>query len=83
MKTAVSIVMTRLEEDLEVYWVRRGDTAPFLSGFHSFPGGFVENRDIEFAGGVEDSAHKVAVIREAYEETGVLPGLRSASFTRC
>ena len=77
MKIAVSIVLTRGVDDLEVYWVRRGDTAPFLSGFHSFPGGFLEDSDRKFADYDDVGAQKVAGIREVFEETGRLVGVRS------
>ena len=75
MKTAVSIIMFRSMDDIEVYWVRRGESAPFLSDFHSFPGGFVDDIDLEFADGDEDVAHRIAGIREVYEETGFVPTL--------
>ena len=60
MGKAGSLVMRR--GDL-VYWVRRRDDAPFLSGFHAFPGGLLESGD----GG----SFEAAALRETFEETGV------------
>lgn len=31
--------------DLEVFWVRRADTLPFMGGWHAFPGGGMSRRD--------------------------------------
>ena len=54
-------------------WVQRGKTAPFLPGFHSFPGGVAEIADaVAPHSGGDDVALRVAALRELFEETGVL-----------
>ena len=64
---------------LEVYWVLRGETVPYMPGFHAFPGGKVDTQDLELelAGAESDfeRAARACAIREAFEETGVLIGL--------
>ncbi len=70
-----SLVMLRRPAAPEVYWVRRADHDTFLSGFHAFPGGAVDAHDhsvpVSGAHGLEAAA-RVAAVREALEETGVL-----------
>ncbi len=67
---------------LEVYWVRRSDAVPFQPGFHAFIGGKVDAPDAHVPlAGVEDDferAARVCALREALEETGVLPGVEHA-----
>ncbi len=56
-----------------VLWVRRSPDAPFLGGYHSFPGGRVEpgdSRAPHTGGG--DPAARVAALRELFEELGIL-----------
>ena len=45
MRIAATIVLLRGKKDPQVYWVKRGDKAPFLGGFHAFPGGLSETID--------------------------------------
>ncbi len=67
MKYAASLLMRRGDE---IYWVRRRDDLPFLSGFHAFPGGVVQQSDGDTA--VDpDGACRRAALRETLEETGV------------
>jgi glyoxylase-like metal-dependent hydrolase (beta-lactamase superfamily II)/8-oxo-dGTP pyrophosphatase MutT (NUDIX family) len=80
-RDAACVVLVRGNgSDLEVYWVRRGDTVPFQPGFMAFPGGKVDAADADFpVPGVSDDferAARVCAVREALEETGVLVGVQ-------
>lgn len=59
----------------EVFWVRRGRGVSFGPGMYAFPGGKVDPHDLEVpivgAQG-EEAGFRVAAIREAFEEVGVL-----------
>lgn len=72
MKYAASLLMRR---GAEVYWVRRRDDLPFLSGFHAFPGGLVQAGDGD-VGADPDAACRRAALRETLEETGADLGVR-------
>jgi len=56
------------ERGLEVFMLRRTLAAVFGSGMYVFPGGRVETHD----GDDVDGAHRLAAIRECFEEAGVL-----------
>lgn len=59
----------------EVFWVRRGKGVSFGPGMYAFPGGKVDaaDREVPVAGATgEEGAFRVAAIREAFEEVGVL-----------
>jgi len=65
--------------DLETFWVRRSDAVAVMPGFHAFPGGAVDAQDqaLEFEGEGEVADHvlRACVLREAFEETGLLAAL--------
>jgi 8-oxo-dGTP pyrophosphatase MutT (NUDIX family) len=56
---------------IQVFMLRRTMGATFASGMYVFPGGRVEQSDGEDV----DHAHRVAAIRESFEEAGVLLAL--------
>ncbi|MEX1104939.1 MAG: NUDIX domain-containing protein [Ilumatobacteraceae bacterium] len=56
------------EQGIEVFMLRRTLAAVFGSGMYVFPGGKVETAD----GTDVDRAHRLAAIRECFEEAGVL-----------
>ncbi|MCA9793989.1 MAG: MBL fold metallo-hydrolase [Candidatus Eremiobacteraeota bacterium] len=60
MRQAGGIVLTR---DNRVFLARRGGRAPFLPGFHVFPGGAIEPQD--------EGSTLACAVRELYEETGI------------
>ena len=71
------MVLTRGAGDaLETYWVRRSDAVAYMPGFRAFPGGTVNREDatleIEGAGEGVERTLASCLVREAFEETGVL-----------
>lgn len=54
----------------ELLWIKRGDQAPFLAGYWAFPGGMVDEHDLELAENEPRRALELAAIREAHEELG-------------
>jgi len=70
MQHAASLVLLRQRNTTEVYWVRRRPETSFLSGFHAFPGGLVEDCDWDDTDS-EHTAIKRAALRETFEEVGV------------
>ncbi len=73
---AAAAVLWRRAPGLEVYWVQRRDELAYLGGFHAFPGGRVARSDRSVAiPGVDDAARSAllaCLVRETFEETGVL-----------
>src|SRR5436309_3774324 len=59
-------------EGLQVFMVARHHAIDFASGALVFPGGKVDPEDWALAGGDEETAARIAAIRETYEECGVL-----------
>jgi 8-oxo-dGTP pyrophosphatase MutT (NUDIX family) len=55
----------------EVLMVRRNDKVAFMAGAYVFPGGRVDQTDLEHAGDDEMAAYRFAAIRELEEEAGV------------
>ena len=82
-RPAATIVLVRPGQDgLEVLLTRRPDSMAFAAGLHVFPGGRVEPGDADpdlvrrARGATADPgfqvAHRIAAIRETWEEVGVL-----------
>ncbi len=47
-RPSASIALWRRHPDrLEVYWIERGRTIPFMGGWHAFPGGAIERTDAD------------------------------------
>lgn len=51
---------------LEVFWVQRAETLPFMGGWHAFPGGGLSRRDLDV---------RVEGLPEGLEEPGEVTGL--------
>jgi 8-oxo-dGTP pyrophosphatase MutT (NUDIX family) len=72
VKPAATVMLVRDDEHgapgVEVFMLRRTLAAVFGSGMYVFPGGRVETTD----GDDVERAHRLAAIRECFEEAGVL-----------
>jgi 8-oxo-dGTP pyrophosphatase MutT (NUDIX family) len=73
IRPAATVMLVRdaveeTHEGIEVFMLRRTLAAVFGSGMYVFPGGKVETTD----GDDLDRAHRLAAIRECFEEAGVL-----------
>ena len=73
-RPAATIVVVRDAESgagFEVLLVRRNDQIAFMGGAFVFPGGRVDDADLDRAGGDEAAAYRLAAVRELQEEAGV------------
>jgi 8-oxo-dGTP pyrophosphatase MutT (NUDIX family) len=77
VKPAATVMLIRdtAGEGVEVFMLRRTLAAVFGSGMYVFPGGKVEGAD----GDDIDRAHRLAAIRECFEEAGVLLATAAAT----
>ena len=71
---------------LEVLMITRHAQAGFAGGALVFPGGKVDKSDTEWAGRLPahhggDGAHRLAALRETFEECGLLLGRHAGSAT--
>lgn len=77
-RPGATLMLLRGRDGLEVLMLRRSDRARFVPGAHVFPGGAVDEADHDpvyhhHARAVPgDLPHRVAAIREALEEAGIL-----------
>lgn len=75
-KNAASTILLSAD-GTRVLWARRNPDLKFLGGFHSFPGGKVEENDrhvpVKNCGDVETAGLIACAARETFEEVGVLP----------
>ncbi len=79
-RDAAAMILLREPDDPKVFWVKRSHKLAFMGGFYAFPGGQVDMADAETpllncAPSETDSkaeAIRVCVMREIFEETGVL-----------
>jgi len=73
LRPAASVVLWRERGgEREIYWVRRSREVSLGGGFHAFPGGRVDEADAALAALWQTDGHRVAALRELFEETGVL-----------
>jgi 8-oxo-dGTP pyrophosphatase MutT (NUDIX family) len=77
VKPAATVMLIRDTDagGVEVFMLRRTLAAVFGSGMYVFPGGKVEGAD----GDDVDRAHRLAAIRECFEEAGVLLATAAAT----
>jgi len=80
LRPAASVIVVHRGPPLQLLWVRRSESNPFLGGFHSFPGGRLAREDGPTDGGPEDYLRTLArcAARETFEETGWLLGFRGS-----
>ncbi len=75
-KDAASVVVLRSSKDPHLYWVKRADSLLFMPGVTAFPGGQRDSADGEIPVLNSESAEAAqmiaCVIRELFEETGIL-----------
>ena len=74
--SAAVVLLRGREPALQTYWVKRSEAVSYMPGFRAFPGGTVDREDaaLEIEGAPEAEARTLmaCVLREAFEETGVL-----------
>lgn len=71
-RPAATVVVVRdAAEGFEVLMVRRNDSVAFMAGAYVFPGGRVDDADLQRAGGDEAAAFRLAAVRELEEEASV------------
>lgn len=75
-KNAAAIILLKDKSDPKIFWVKRSETLKFMPGFHAFPGGQVDESDLQVPAinceDEEGALMRVAAAREFFEETGVL-----------
>ncbi len=75
-RKAAAVVITRGGRDGEVLLVRRNPKLRFMGGHHAFPGGSLDASDepgyVVWDGEAEQARRIFAVVREVFEETGLL-----------
>lgn len=71
-RTAATVVLIRDARDgPEVLLLKRNKALLFAGGFWVFPGGALDDEDWDAAGGDEQTAARLAAVREAREESAV------------
>jgi glyoxylase-like metal-dependent hydrolase (beta-lactamase superfamily II)/8-oxo-dGTP pyrophosphatase MutT (NUDIX family) len=89
-RASASVVLWRGSgREIEVFWLQRALTMPFMGGWHAFPGGGVSSRDPgirlraepEIPAEADESAAMPASVTDGIEELGpiLLPGLAAAA----
>ena len=74
-KDAGSIIILKDPDDPKLLWVKRSPKLAFMGGFHAFPGGQLDQGDLEISViGCEgpQAAMRACAVREIFEEIGVL-----------
>ena len=68
---ATVVVLRRGSQDLEVLLLRRNPELVFAPDCWVFPGGKVEQSELDDAQGKLETANRSAAVRECFEETGI------------
>jgi endoribonuclease LACTB2 len=75
-KNAAAIILLKDRHDPKVFWVKRSAKLLFMPGFHAFPGGQVDEGDLNISiincEDEEGALMRAAAVREFFEETGIL-----------
>jgi 8-oxo-dGTP pyrophosphatase MutT (NUDIX family) len=69
---ATVVVVREASAGFDVLMVRRNDQVAFMAGAYVFPGGRVDDAEIEQAAGDEALSYRLAAVRELQEEAAVL-----------
>jgi ribonuclease/clavin/mitogillin len=75
-RDAAAMILLRDPGDPKVFLVKRSKSVRFMASYHAFPGGQRDDSDLEVpiinSESNEDRIMRVVVIRELFEETGVM-----------
>ena len=76
LRPASTVVLLRdTDHGMETLMLKRNKALMFAGGLWVFPGGAIDQEDIEAGGGDADEAARIAAAREAQEECGLTPDL--------
>ena len=76
LRPASTVVLLRdTDHGMETLMLKRNKALMFAGGLWVFPGGAIDQEDIEAGGGDADGAARIAAAREAQEECGLTPDL--------
>lgn len=76
IRPASTVVLVRdTEYGIETLMLKRNKALMFAGGLWVFPGGAIDQADMDAAGGDTDTAARIAAAREAQEECGLMPDL--------
>lgn len=76
IRPASTVVLLRdTEHGMETLMLRRNKALMFAGGLWVFPGGAIDQADMDAAGGDKEAAAQIAAAREAEEECGLTPDL--------
>ena len=78
LRPASTVVLLRdTEGGLETLMLKRNKALMFAGGLWVFPGGAIDQADIDAGQGDPDAAARIAAAREAQEECGLTPDLNN------
>ena len=76
LRPASTVVLLRdTDHGMETLMLKRNKALMFAGGLWVFPGGAIDQEDVDEGGGDPDSAARIAAAREAQEECGLTPDL--------
>jgi 8-oxo-dGTP pyrophosphatase MutT (NUDIX family) len=76
LRPASTVVLLRDTDDgMETLMLKRNKALMFAGGLWVFPGGAIDQEDIDAGGGDANEAARIAAAREAQEECGLTPDL--------
>jgi len=76
LRPASTVVLLRdTNEGMETLMLKRNKALMFAGGLWVFPGGAIDQADMDAGGGDADAAARIAAAREAQEECGLTPDL--------
>ena len=76
LRPASTVVLLRdTDEGMETLMLKRNKALMFAGGLWVFPGGAIDQEDMDAGGGDVNAAARIAAAREAQEECGLTPDL--------